>query len=156
MRPILLALVAVAAAAAPSLAQEPRAAGRPAPGMQASQAELVALEKRGWEAWKNKDSTAYRAVLSEDAVSNGRSGVATVAQMVSGLEDCEVRSYAHDESTYRVTNIAPNVALLTFKATQDATCGGTAAPATVWASSLYARRGGEWRNVFYQETPATP
>ena len=156
MRRTILALVAAAATAAPALGQEPRAAGRPERGMQASQAELVALEKRGWEAWKNKDSAAYRAVLADDAVSNGRSGVATVAQMVSSLKDCDVRSYAFDESTVRVTNVAPNVALLTFRATQDATCGGTAAPATVWASSLYVRRGGEWRNVFYQETPAAP
>jgi hypothetical protein len=156
MRPISLALVAIALSAAPTLAQEPRAADRPAPGMQASQAELLALEKRGWEAWKNKDTTAYRAVLTDDAVSNGRSGPTSIDQMVAGLKDCEVRSYALDEGSARVKSIAPGVALLTFKATQDATCGGTAAPPTVWASSLYVRRGGQWRNVFYQETPGTP
>jgi hypothetical protein len=150
MRPIVLALIVAAATAAPAAGQEPRA------GAQPDQATLVALEKRGWEAWKNKDSTAYRAVLADDAISNGRTGVATLAQMVTGLKDCEVRSFAFDEGTFRVTSIAPNVALLTFKATQDATCGGTAAPTPVWASSLYVRRNGEWRSIFYQETPATP
>jgi len=150
MRPIVLALIVVAATAAPAVGQEPRA------GAQPDQATLVALEKRGWEAWKNKDTTAYRAVLTDDAISNGRSGVATLPQMVSGLKDCEVRSFALDESTFRITNVAPNVALLTYKATQDASCGGTAAPTPVWASSVYVRRNGEWRSIFYQETPATP
>jgi len=156
MRPALVVLATVALAAAPALAQEPRAAGRGERGSPPSTTELLAIEKRGWEAWKNRDSTAYRAVLADDAVSTGRSGVSGVAQMIAGLADCEVRSYALDEGTARVTPIAPDVALLTFRATQDATCGGSAAPRAVWASSLYARRGGAWRNVFYQETPAAP
>ena len=150
MRPLVIALLAVTATTAPALGQAGTAGGPP------DQATLVALEKRGWEAWKNRDSTAYRAVLADDAISNGRSGVATAAQMVGGLKDCDVRSFALDDGSFRVTTIAPDVALLTFKATQDATCGGTVAPSPVWASSLYVRRGGKWLNAFYQETPAAP
>jgi hypothetical protein len=47
-----------------------------------------------------------------------------------------------------------DVAILTFSATQDATCGGAAEPSPVWASTVFVKRGGKWLAAFHQETPA--
>jgi hypothetical protein len=47
-----------------------------------------------------------------------------------------------------------DTAILTYSATQDATCGGAAEPSPVWASTVFVRRGGKWLAAFHQETPA--
>jgi hypothetical protein len=50
--------------------------------------------------------------------------------------------------------INKDAALITFTGMQEAVCGEKTQPATVRASSLYAKRGGKWLNVFYTEVPA--
>jgi hypothetical protein len=47
-----------------------------------------------------------------------------------------------------------DMALLTYKAEQHVTCGGTAAPVNIVATSMWIRRGGKWYAAFHQETPA--
>jgi hypothetical protein len=154
MRPLALALLLVAATAAPALGQERMAGGVPD---SATRSALVALERQSWEAWKNRDTSFFRANMAENAIQNGRTGLAKKDEIVRSIaSDCDVTSFALDESSLQVTMVDPNTALLTFKATQDATCGGTKAPSPVWATSMYVRRGGKWLNAFYQETAATP
>jgi hypothetical protein len=65
---------------------------------------------------------------------------------------CEVKSY--ELSDTKVTFFNSDSALLTYKGTQDATCAGQTMPPSVWASSLYVRRGGKWYAASHQETPA--
>jgi hypothetical protein len=70
------------------------------------------------------------------------------------LEDmpCEVKSY--ELSDLKVVFLNSSAALLTYKSTQDATCGGTQVPPAVWASSAYVMRSGKWLAISHQETPA--
>ena len=119
-----------------------------------SQRMIIATEKKLWEAWKNKDVKPFKANLSSDSVLVSDSGVsdkASVVQAMAGM-DCEVRSYSL--SDIKVTFPASNVAIITYKGTQDATCAGQAAPAAIWASSTYVRRGNAWLAASHQETPA--
>ncbi len=44
-------------------------------------------------------------------------------------------------------------AILTYKAMQDGTCDGKTLHASVWATSIYVKRGGKWVSNFHQETP---
>ena len=43
--------------------------------------QIIALEKAGWEAWKNKDSAWFQANLSDDALSVHADGVADKAKI---------------------------------------------------------------------------
>jgi hypothetical protein len=115
---------------------------------------IIATEKKLWEAWKNKDAKPFRANLSGDSVLVSDSGVADKATVVNSMAtmDCEVRSYSL--SDIKVIFPASNVAIITYKGTQDASCGGQTAPAAVWASSTYVRRGNAWMAASHQETPA--
>jgi hypothetical protein len=63
-----------------------------------------------------------------------------------------VKSY--ELSDIKVTFFNSDSALLTYKGTQDGTCAGKTVPPSVWASSLYVRRGGKWYAASHQETPA--
>jgi hypothetical protein len=128
----------------------------PKPGMTRAQSQraIIATEKKLWEAWKTKDSKPFKANLSADSIMVGDSGVADKATAIKALADssCEVKSY--ELSDIKVTFLNSSAALITYKAAQDATCGGTQVPPAVWASSAYVMRGGKWLAASHQETPA--
>ncbi len=132
----------------------PSPAPKPAMSRAQSQRTIIATEKKLWEAWKNKDTKPFKANLSADSIMIGDSGVANKTTAIKDLESmaCEVKSY--ELSDIKVTFLNSSAALVTYKATQDATCGGQAAPAAVWASSAYVMRGGKWLAASHQETIA--
>lgn len=70
------------------------------------------------------------------------------------------RSRLHGEellfSDWAAHRLTDDVALLTYRATQDGSCGGQALPGALVVSSVYVRRGGSWMNAAYHETPARP
>jgi uncharacterized protein (TIGR02246 family) len=116
---------------------------------------LIALEKQAWEAWKTKDAKFFQGYLTDDSINVRASGIVRKAEILKEYSSltCEIRSYSLDN--FDVVMLDPNTAILTVKANQDVTCGGQALPATVWAATVYVKRGGKWQSVFYQETPAT-
>jgi len=119
-----------------------------------SQRAIIATEKKFWEAWKNKDMKFFRANLSADAVMIGNSGVADKKTSLTAMEGeaCEVKNY--ELMDLKVTFLNSSTAILTYKSTQDATCGGETVPPTVWSSSVYVMRNGRWYAASHQETVA--
>ncbi|MDQ3684487.1 MAG: nuclear transport factor 2 family protein [Acidobacteriota bacterium] len=115
---------------------------------------LVALERQAWEAWKKKDGAYFQTFLSDDTVQVGSQGVTRKAQIVNGIgtSTCDIKGYTLDN--FDVVTLNQDAAILTFSATQDATCGGVAEPSPVWASTVYVKRAGKWQAAFHQETPA--
>jgi len=113
---------------------------------------LIELEKKSWEAWKNRDGEFFRHFLSDDHVEIGVGGPTdktTVVRFV-GSPVCVVKSYSVDR--FQLTLFAGNMALLTYHAMQDTTCGGRPVPSPVWVASLYIKRGDRWLNAAYQQT----
>ena len=119
-----------------------------------SQRMIIATEKKLWEAWKNKDMKPFKATLSADAIMIGNSGVADKKTALTAMEGeaCEVTTY--ELSVLKLTFLNSSTAILTYKSTQDATCGGEKVPPTVWSSSVYVMRGGRWYAAAHQETTA--
>jgi hypothetical protein len=145
--------LALALPTASALAQK---SGAKMGGDDALKADLVAMERKAWEAWKNKNADFFRTYLSDDAINNGREGVETKDQIVRGVatDDCEVRSYSFDEGSFALRRIDADAAILTYKANQDYTCNGRVGPTPVWVSTVYVKRRGKWLNMLYQETQA--
>lgn len=114
---------------------------------------LIAREKQSWEAWQKRDGKFYQDFLSDDHVEVGGGGTSSKAEVVAfvGSPVCVVKSYAVDQFT--LTMFDPQTALLTYHAEQDTTCGGKPVPSPAWVSSLYVKRGKNWLNAFYQQTP---
>ena len=158
MRKLSLVLLLILSSALLAHAQTPAASPSPSPKPAMSKAQsqkvIIATEKKFWEAWKNKDVKVFRSNLSADTVMISEMGVGDKAAVLKemGNSDCDVKSY--EFSDLKVTFFNSDVALITYKATQDATCGGQQVPAAVWASSIYVRRGGKWFGASHQETPA--
>jgi hypothetical protein len=115
--------------------------------------QLIALEKQSWVAWQGHDQAFFNRFLSDDHVEmqgDGPTGKAGVVAGVGGA--CTVRSYAVDR--FKVTRFSADSALVTYRATQDTTCGAAKVPSPVWATSLFVRRDGRWRNALYVHSPA--
>ena len=132
----------------------PSPAPKPAMSRAQSQKMIVATEKKLWEAWKNKDMKPFKANLSADAIMIGNGGVADKKTSLTAMEGeaCQVTTY--ELSDLKVTFLSSSTAILTYKSTQDATCGGEKVPPTVWSSSVYVMRGGRWYAAAHQETTA--
>lgn len=128
----------------------------PKPAMTKAQSQkiIIATERKLWEGWKNKDLKPFKTYLSADSLLIGDAGVANKTEALKELDSvsCDVKSY--ELSDIKVLFLNSDAALLTYKATQDGTCGGQAVPPTVWASSAFVRRGGKWFEASHQETPA--
>ena len=152
-----LAAALILALAGLSIAQEatPTPTPKPKPPRVTKaqlQKQLVDLETAMWNAWKNKDACVFEKNLSADSVLVDGNGVSGKASIAGGISACNVTSFSL--SDWKMTKLNANTALLTYKGTQSGTCGGTALPSTVWASSIWAKRKGVWVATFHQETPA--
>lgn len=118
--------------------------------------DLVTLEKAAWKAWGKGDGEYFRKNLTEDHVQVvagtgwvvGREAIAT--EIAKGA--CEVKSYDFHDMNLR--QLGKDVAILSYTATQDASCEGNKLPAKVYATSIYVKQDGKWLAANYQETPA--
>jgi hypothetical protein len=118
------------------------------------EAQIVALEKRAFEAWKNKDSRFFEDHMSEAGQYLDPNGVGGKAQYVKAIIDnnCKVNSYSLDNT--KVTMLSKDVALLTYRYANDVVCGASPEPSPLWASTMYVKRGGKWLIAFHQEITA--
>ena len=142
MKSVIASLLLCLAAASPSVAGD-------------LTSELVALEKTGWTAWSKGDGQAFKDLISEDAVQAVAGGGITVGRdkIMADVAShgCEVKGFAFHDA--KVRQLSPDIALLSYTATQDATCQGNKLPGKVYSTAVYVRKDGKWRSVNYQETP---
>jgi hypothetical protein len=146
-----LAFTAWAGIAPASTAKVAIAAERPAPAAP-TKAELVALEKTAFEAWKSKDKIFWATFFSDKFVGYGSPGRLDRASAITeyGNADCDIKGYALSDE--RVKPLGRDAGLLTFKATIDGTCGGQQVPVSR-AAAVFVREGGTWKSAFYADTP---
>jgi hypothetical protein len=116
---------------------------------------LVNLEKKSWQAWAKRDGSFFQSFLSDDHVEIGFGGIASKETVVNSVAspDCQVISYK--TGSYKCIPISENVALLVYYASQQTVCNGKTVPSPVWVSSLYVKRGNDWVNIAYQQSPAS-
>jgi hypothetical protein len=127
----------------------------PALAAEGLQEELLGREKALWTAWGQKDSAPTRKEVVESYVQ-----VVAGVGMVAGREavakaiethNCVMKSFEFSDAKLR--RPAPDVAIISYVATQDTSCGGKRLPKKIFASSTWVRRDGKWLGFSYQETP---
>lgn len=119
-----------------------------------SKETLMALEKSGWEAWKNRDPKWVEDNYTEkgfNLVGKGRMDKTAMIKATT-TQKCDIKSYSLSDD--KMTMAGADMAILTFKGTQDGTCDGKKVPAAVWSASIYVREGDKWKAAFYAEAPA--
>ena len=119
----------------------------------ASDSDLIAIARRGWDSFKRKDvdailrdSPAGFLYLSPSAFAH-----ASRKDLADGTAACETRSYAIDSA--QVTRLGADGALLAYRLRLDQTCGRQKSPSSEYVAQAFERRGGRWQAVAFLQIP---
>jgi hypothetical protein len=114
---------------------------------------LESHEKAGWQAWKDHDAKQSIAWFTDDSISIADGGVFKgKEQLLKSVTRCVVNSFSLSDFSYMWLD--KNTVIMTYTATQDATCDGKKQGGKVFASSIWQKKGGKWLSPFHQETEA--
>jgi len=121
----------------------------------ATEKALQSKEQSGWQAWKDHNAKPIEAMTPESAINIADGVVARgkqeILKSVTG-PGCTVNSFSLSDFSYLWVD--KDTVLITYTATQDATCSGTKQVGKVIATSLWHKQGGKWMSPFHQETAA--
>ena len=115
------------------------------------EAEIIALEKSGWEAWKNKNAKWFQDNTTDEAMWITSDGLSEKSQFIKDLTSCEIKSFSLDN--FKLMMLDKDALVLTYTAKQDGICGGKQIPSHVRSASNYVKRGNRWLETLYMETP---
>jgi uncharacterized protein (TIGR02246 family) len=119
------------------------------------QKQLLSQERKLIDAINTRDDAVLRELLAEETLSITPSrGRQSNKQLVGGLEKLSFNDYKISDVKTIVLN--PDVALLTYNFSYAVgEKDERAERSNVYATSVWKRKNGKWRSVFYQETPRT-
>jgi hypothetical protein len=133
--------------AAPTIFAQATASGSATVVANSIEATLVAKEKQKWEALKNGGWLSLKDMFAEDFLSIGYEPDGTVRMTT------KAQSFSQENrlppgiefalSDFKVISAGKDSAVVTYTAT---------GPIKVHATSVWAKRGEEWKTVFYQAT----
>lgn len=114
---------------------------------------IVDLQKRAFEAWKNKDMAFWNTHLDDKYLSFAHGKRVDKAGEIKMLGDmkCEIASYAIDNE--KLVPVGTDAIILTAKATVEGTCSGQKIPSPMTFGTLYIRSGDTWKAAYHNETP---
>jgi hypothetical protein len=116
---------------------------------------LESKEKAGWQAWKDHNAKPVEAWTSDNSFSVADGGVFKgKEQVLKSITDarCVVNSFSLSGFSYMWLD--KDTVVMTYAATQDATCDGKKQAGKVFATSIWQKKGGKWLSPFHQETEA--
>jgi len=117
-------------------------------------AEITRLENQIWEYWKTQKYDAMKSLLAEDAIFIGSDGFHDRNQLIEATkkEACVVNSVSLEN--VKVMMLNQDVAIITYKARSEGTCGGKPMnPAGDVNSSVWVKRGGNWLTISHHQSP---
>jgi ketosteroid isomerase-like protein len=112
--------------------------------------EVMQLEKKAWDLWKQGDKRAFANLIADDFVAVDAHGIAGKAENVEDIDNLKKDSY--DFSDFHVHAVSPDVVFLTYRVKLRATYKGDRIDGIYNVSSVWAKRKGRWLNVLYHET----
>jgi len=142
-----LTLTALMVVAAPGIfAQANRAA---------DEKQIIANERRVYEAIAKGDAAAFLAFLAPEAITvEPMIGVAKAADFAAMLKDMKIQNWNIDESKVHWLNA--DAAVHTFRWTGKGIAMGQAFSSPMRSTTVWVRQGGTWLAAFHQETEITP
>lgn len=114
---------------------------------------IISMEKRAWEAVKNRDTKAFSELFAADGMMADSAGFATRSAFFQTLPDLTISQYTLTD--FKVMMIDKDSAIITYKADVKGSFKGQAFPPNpAYVSSIWTKRGGKWMAVYHQETMA--
>jgi hypothetical protein len=127
---------------------KPAKSGKSAP----SETAIADMEKSAWEAYKNKQADAFKALMSKDYYGVYAEGVKTLDAEVADMAKSDLREYSFAD--VKVVFPHPKVAVVTYKATVQASADGKDVSGTYNSGSVWVQKGQKWIGAFHSESKA--
>jgi hypothetical protein len=115
-------------------------------------AVFEAKVKAEWEALKNKDKKAYGDLLADDfqGVEVDGKGERTRIQAINEVAEENVSRYTL--WGFKFIPLGPDAAFVIYEVTMEFPPKSVLRYSRVYISELWVKRGGEWKELHYQET----
>jgi Domain of unknown function (DUF4440) len=127
---------------------KPAKAGKSTP----NESTISDLEKSAWEAYKNKQADAFKALMSKDYYGVYAEGVKTLDGELHDMVKSDLRDYSF--SDVKVVFPHPKVAVMTYNVKVQATADGKDVSGTYNSGSVWVQQGGKWVGAFHTESKA--
>lgn len=148
-KPFILCCITLLAVAPVCMIQgKPAKAGKSAP----SESTITDLEKSAWEAYKNKQADAFKALMSKDYYGVYAEGMKTLDTELADMAKGDLRDYSF--SDVKVVFPHPKMAVMIYKAKVQATADGKDISGTYNCGSVWVQQGGKWVGAFHSEAKA--
>jgi hypothetical protein len=113
---------------------------------------ITDLEKSAWDAYKNKQSDAFKKLLSKDYYGTYAEGIKNLDGEVADMAKTDLREYSCAD--VKVVFPSADVAVMTYKATTQATSDGKDVSGTYNCQSVWIKKAGKWVGVSHTEVKA--
>lgn len=120
--------------------------------------ELFEVEKRFWDAMKQKDARTAEKLTDNNCIVVGAQGVSaidrkTMAKMTTEGQ-WDLQQYTFDSKNAQVRFIADDIAIVAYKVNERLVVDGKTLPIEANDSSVWVRRDGEWLCALHTESLA--
>ncbi len=105
-----------------------------------------------WEALKNKDKKGYAALLADDYQGVEVDGRGERSKIQSVNEVADLNVYNYTLWGYKLIPVGPDGALVIYEVTMQFPPQAQVRYSRVYISELWVKRGGQWKELHYQET----
>ena len=120
--------------------------------------ELLELERRFWNAMRDKDGRTAAEMTNDSCIVVGAQGVSAInpdtMARLTREGDWELERYIFDESTAEVQFLNDDVALVAYKVQEKLTVEGKPVNLEANDSSVWVRRNGGWLCAMHTESVA--
>jgi hypothetical protein len=110
---------------------------------------ITDLEGSAWYAYKNKQTRSLKKLLSKSYYGVYADGIKTLDMEVADMEKIDLHDYSFANIKVEFPNA--NVAIITYKATQQATSNGKDVSGTYYNQSVWVKKGDKWLNTLHTE-----
>jgi hypothetical protein len=112
---------------------------------------LEAKIRQLWQDFTGKKKDAFAAALADEASEVWVDGkVRDKATTVKDVESMTLNNYAL--SNIKITPLSPTAAFATYRVKADGTFNGQPFNATLEVTHVFAKRGGDWKELRYHES----
>ena len=113
-----------------------------------NKAAMEAKEKSAWQAFKDKNSDAFKKVVDKDIRCVYADRLSTSLQNeLADMQKWDMKSFAI--SDYNVISVGEDTMMSTYKVTLQGTYDGKDASGTYNAGSVWKKQKGEWQAIFH-------
>ncbi len=119
--------------------------------MENVEAALLLLKEQALLATKNHDGDFYNRYLADSAVAVVPFGVFRKEAIVQQMADDASPFRSMEVTDTQAIVLTPESGIVTYRATFPAANGKPLS--TVFVTTVYAKINGEWKGMFYQQTP---